>query len=129
MILALKTDQPEAELYLLSEDKVLSSYHWHAHRQLSNTLLEKIEVLLKDSNQKLVALTGVIVYKGPGSFTGLRIGIATMNTLSYSLNIPIVGTTTEEWLAIGKKALLDTQDGSYVQPLYGSAPTITKPKK
>ena len=91
--------------------------------------VRKNRVVIEDSNQKLAALTGVIVYKGPGSFTGLRIGIATMNTLSYSLNIPIVGTTTEEWVAIGKKALLDTRAGNYVLPLYGSAPTITKPKK
>jgi hypothetical protein len=44
MILAIRTDKPEAELYLLKEDGVIiDQYVWTAHRELSNTLLSKIE--------------------------------------------------------------------------------------
>jgi tRNA threonylcarbamoyladenosine biosynthesis protein TsaB len=129
MILALKTDQPEAELYLLSGNETIASYSWYAHRQLSNTILEKIEMLLKDNKQKLTSLRGIVVYQGPGSFTGLRIGVTTANTLAYSLKIPITGAVSQSWKKNGLQSLDATKEFQYVLPLYGSEPTITKPRK
>lgn len=129
MILALKTDQPEAMLAIVNQSEVLCEHRWQAHRELSNTLLSTIEAQLRAVEVSVRDLTGIIVYQGPGSFTGLRIGITTANTLAYSLHIPIVGTTTENWLDTGREQLKNTASGTYVQPLYGSAPTITQPRK
>lgn len=55
----------------------------------SQACLLLIEEVLKRKNLKLKDLTSIHVNKGPGSFTGLRIGIAIANTLSFLLNIPI----------------------------------------
>lgn len=129
MMLALKTDQPEAEVCLISDGVLVTQYKWQAHRQLSVTLLDVVDSKLEQSGKSLQNLSGIIVYEGPGSFTGLRIGITFANSLSYSLKIPIVGSTSVDWLMRGVEALKDRSGGDYVQPLYGSLPTITKQKK
>lgn len=128
MILAIRTDKPEAELYLLGNGSIKAEYRWHAHRQLSDTLLVKIEDLLSEQKLELKNVSGLIVYRGPGSFTGLRIGITVANTLSYSLNIPIVGSTGEDWLQADQKALTRASSGVVV-PEYGAPVHITQPRK
>ena len=129
MILGIRTDKPEAELYLIEDGKVVDSYNWHAHRQLSDTLLDKIETLLQNHKLTLPTIEGIVVYGGPGSFTGLRIGISLANTLAYSLHVPITSGTKERWL---KQALgqLQQQGGpQIIIPEYGSDVHITKPRK
>lgn len=55
----------------------------------SQTCLLLIEKILKQKNLKLKDLSSIQVNKGPGSFTGLRIGVSIANTLSFLLNIPV----------------------------------------
>lgn len=130
MILALKTDQPEAELYLFDQSgKQLDKLIWLAHRELSVTILNKIDEILQNNNLELKNLTGLVVFKGPGSFTGLRIGITVLNTIAYSLGIPIVGETDIEWIKLGIQKLKDNSKPMFVVPSYGSEPNITKPVK
>ena len=73
------------------------------------------------------AIKGLAVFTGPGSFTGLRIGITTMNTIAYALDIPIVGTTGDDWLADGLARLRAGENDRIVTPHYGKPPNITKP--
>ena len=129
MILAIKTDNPQAELYLLDNGKIVESIKWQAHRQLADTIHLKIKDLLDGKKLELADLMGVIVFQGPGSFTGLRIGISVANAMAYSLNIPIVGCQTNSWLEVGIKDLQNTQNDKIVTPKYGAQPNITKPKK
>lgn len=130
MILALRTDRPEASLSLVEKDKVIYEYAWHAHRELSDTIFKKIEDVLATQNTKPTDLKGIVIYQGPGSFTGLRIGITVANTLSYSLSIPIAAAVGESWLAEAlKKLSTKTYDGTIIAPEYGSAPHITQPRK
>ena len=129
MILALRTDKPEAELYLYSSSAKVDSYNWQAHRELSDTLLIKIEQLLRSNGATIQDLTGVCIYQGPGSFTGLRIGISIANSLAYSLSIPIVGATDENWLRDSLQNLPMQTVPQIITPLYGSEPNITEPKK
>ena len=128
MILAIRTDQPQAELILRtgSEEHRVT---WQGHRQLSDTILLKIKELLEACDTDLASLEGIIVFKGPGSFTGLRIGVTVANTLAYSQSIPIVGTQDDSWLQIGLDALQTGQDQQVVTPVYGGEPNITKPRK
>ena len=63
----------------------------------SERLLETIDSVIKKSKNKLSDIKGVFVIKGPGSFTGLRIGIAVANQFAHQLKIPITGLTTDEW--------------------------------
>ena len=129
MILALKTDQPEAEILILSDTKIVATYRWQAHRELSNTIVTTIEDQLDRAGASLQELEGIIVFQGPGSFTGLRIGITTANTLAYSLQVPVVGVTEDQWPDVSQRLLKSATVGQFVQPLYGGAPTITQQKK
>ena len=131
MILALRTDKPEAELYLMQSDgAIVDSVVWHAHRQLSDTLLIKIDALL--AKKKLVQreIDGLISYQGPGSFTGLRIGMTVANTVAYVLGVPHVGAQSDSWLESGVKQLTNTSTKNpIVTPEYGADANVTRPRK
>ena len=130
MILTIKTDQPNAELSLLTADgKILSTSNWLGHRQLSTTILQKINQLLEDHSCNWQDLSGLVVFRGPGSFTGLRIGITVANTLSYSLKINIAGASGDSWVADGIAQLKTGKDHKIVTPIYDRPANITKPRK
>ena len=75
------------------------------------------------------SLTGICVFEGPGSFTGLRIGISTANAISYSLDIPIVSSGGDTWIQDCAAKLSQGKNQKIVLPSYGSEPNITKPRK
>lgn len=127
-ILTLRTDKPEAELGLYSDRKQLAFDKWEANRELARTLHERIFTNLKRAGKDWHDIKGVVVYMGPGSFTGLRIGLALVNALASDLEIPIVGTTGTDWLDEGIDKLLAGQNDGMVLPEYGASPHITKPK-
>src|SRR6476661_5933997 len=110
LILSIKTDKPEAEIGLFNDRQQLSYYKWQAHRQLAETIHQKIQKLLKENNKNLKDLEGLVVFKGPGSFTGLRIGLSVANALADSLQIPIVGQSDETWLEQGLNLLAQGHD-------------------
>lgn len=129
MILTLRTDKPESEIGLFDGNKRLAHEAWHAHRQLAETIHQKIKEILSSQGKSLHDITGIVIYKGPGSFTGLRIGISVANALAYSLNIPIAGTSGDDWLKDGLVKLQAGKGGAAVVPEYGSAANITQPRK
>lgn len=129
MILAIRTDRPEAELYLLQNSKVKDKLKWHAHRELADTLLMKIKELVEENNIMLEELQGIIVFTGEGSFTGLRIGTTVANGLAYSLNIPVVTASGSNWLKTGQANIQNAKLGALVIPEYNSAPNISTPKR
>ena len=128
MILAIRTDKPEAEVYLLEGSKVVTSRRWQAHRELSNTLLSTIDSVLLEAGTTEADLEGVVVYQGPGSFTGLRIGITVANSIAYAHSLSIVATQSEDWMQRGMSQL-KTKPEQQVAPHYGQDATITKKKK
>lgn len=130
MILALRTDSMTAFLATLSPaGEVIKSNEWEAGRQLSVQLPAAIDEILAQSESSYSDLTGLIVYEGPGSFTGLRIGITIANTVAHEQKISIVGTTGDDWLEDGLQKLLSVKPGSIVMPMYGGEANITKPRK
>ncbi len=129
MILALRTDKPVSELYLCKNAEIIASYEWEAHRQLADTIHIKIEELLRTNNIMWNDIYGLVVFKGPGSFTGLRIGITVANTIAYAKNIPIVGVEGDNWLQDGLQQLQNATDNKIVLPEYGGNINITTPKK
>ncbi len=127
--LGLRSDKPKAELYLVDIDgEVMATRRWLAHHELSKSLLKEIELLLKRHDLRPGALAGIVVYRGPGSFTGLRIGIALANALAYGLNLPIVGVSGSDWLQAGVKQLGHVTNFRTVVPEYGAPVHISQPK-
>lgn len=129
MILTIRTDKPEAELALWSGGTQVATYTWQAHRQLAETIHQKIEELLHKQHKGWSDITGLVCYKGPGSFTGLRIGMSVGNALAYGLGIPIVSTTNEDWQQAGITLLQQGKTENIAVPAYGRPARITQPKK
>jgi tRNA threonylcarbamoyladenosine biosynthesis protein TsaB len=128
MMLALDTSTPECHMTLVAEGKVYQK-NWLAERRLAKELLGELETFLVANHTSFEKLKGLIVFRGPGSYTGLRIGASVMNTLAYALTIPIVGQTGEAWLAVGQQRLASGNNDRLIIPEYGGLPNITQPKK
>lgn len=130
MLLGLKTDNPIAELYLYDQaGNLVSEYSWEANRSLALELLTKIEEFLGQNSTKTEQLTGLFAYKGPGSFTGLRIGLTVINTLAYAHGLPVASGEGKNWREKAIELLLSGVDEQIVLPEYGALPRITQAKK
>jgi tRNA threonylcarbamoyladenosine biosynthesis protein TsaB len=126
--LTIRTDKPEAEIGLFQDATKIDYETWLAHRELAETIHLKIDELLKKNQKTLENLGGIVVYQGPGSFTGLRIGISVANALADGLEIPIVAGIGDEWLEMALDRLAKGENDKMVIPEYGALPNITKPK-
>lgn len=130
MILALKSAGEVTELVLMDvQGRQSARLEWQSGRQLAEQLLGQIEDFLNQNHTGLRELTGLAVFRGPGSFTSLRIGIATVNALAYALAVPNTGAEGESWLAEGIKTLKGQKNPQIITPLYDRGPNVTKPKK
>lgn len=129
LILTLRTDKSESEIGLFDDERQLAYEVWSAHRALAETIHQKIDELLKSQGKKAVEIGGIAAFAGPGSFTGLRIGLSVANALAYSLDIPIIGIEGEaNWLQKGVAGLKSGQNDTSVIPKYGADVHITLPK-
>lgn len=101
-----------------------------ASRQ-TERLLPAIFLLLKRQGKKISTLRGVGVVNGPGSFTALRVGAVTANTLGYALKLPVVGVPQAEDGALVNDfyhRLKQLKKFKVVLPQYGREPNITRPR-
>lgn len=129
IVLTIRTDNPEAEVGLYDGHEQLDYQKWPAGRELSNTLHLKIKQVLESQNKTFKDIEGIVCFQGPGSFTGLRIGLTIADTLTYGLNIPITATMGEDWITQGTDRLQSGQDDKIALPHYGAPVHITQPKK
>lgn len=128
LILTLRTDNPQAEIGLYESNEKLAYEKWVAHRQLAETIHTKILDLLKTQDKQWSDIQAVVCYKGPGSFTGLRIGISVANALASSLDVPIESSTGDDWIEISIKKIATKSFTSPVMPVYGAEVHITQPR-
>lgn len=63
----------------------------------SEGILKTIDKVLKKAGVGLPDIEGALVIRGPGSFTGLRVGLSVANQFAHQLKIPILGLRTDEW--------------------------------
>ncbi len=130
MILVLDTHAEEVFIGLWNEDSNAWKYKesFLGGRQLNSLILTKFTIIQPSD------LTGIVVAAGPGSFTGLRIGISVANTMAYAKNIPIVAPaetkSIEDLLQKGLRMLKSagSQFDVAAVPFYGADPHITQPK-
>lgn len=128
MILGIKTDSPNAELIIYDDERILEHYTWMAGRSLSVQLIGEIDELFARNGGSWGTCIGIVAFLGPGSFTGLRIGLTLANTAAYSQNVPIVGTKGEDWFSVGLSLLNKGENMKALMPFYGASPRINKPK-
>lgn len=98
MILTINTkDQKVVKVSLKKEGKVVKSLR-ESREYGSQVLLPLIMKLLKTSNCELKTLQRIEVETGPGSFTGLRVGVSVANALGFALGITVNGKKFETQL-------------------------------
>jgi tRNA threonylcarbamoyladenosine biosynthesis protein TsaB len=101
LMLALESSAKAASAAVFAEDKLLGLSVQNGGLTHSRTLLPMAESLLKNMDKTVRDVELVAVAHGPGSFTGLRIGMAEAKGLCWALEIPVVGVSTLEAMAYG----------------------------
>ena len=99
ILLAIDTSTKYLSLAFTRDGKVLGRMHKMAEMSHSSLLVPMIDKLLKKARVKLKDLDVFCVSIGPGSFTGLRICVATVKGLAYALNKPVVTVPTLDVIA------------------------------
>lgn len=128
MIILLDTSTPTCKLTLIDGNKRIHE-QWQADRGLAKGLLGYIHTQLSTHSFTWSDITGIGVFEGPGSFTGLRIGLTVMNTIADSENIPIVGARGDNWQDEALQKIESGKDHTMILPFYGHDAHITTPKK
>jgi tRNA threonylcarbamoyladenosine biosynthesis protein TsaB len=113
-ILAIDTSNYTLGIALLNEETVIGEYITNVKVNHSVRAMPAIEALMKDCSITPKQLTKIVVAKGPGSYTGVRIGVTIAKTLAWSLNIPIVGISSLEILT----ASVCRYFTGYISPLF-----------
>ncbi len=79
---------------------LIAHSEWTSRHRHGEELLEHLDQLLASAGVQRTAIGGVVVGTGPGSFTGLRIGLATAKVIAYSLDAPLIGVSTSAAIAL-----------------------------
>ena len=98
-ILGIDTSTPIGSIALIDGDTLVAEHTLNIVQAHSSRLMPAIDTVLKWSDITADDLDGCAVGIGPGSFTGIRIGVATIKSLCYALDKQIVGVSTLEAIA------------------------------
>ncbi len=99
IILSIETSTPTCSIAVHKGEELLAKFSINRAQSHSSILNPSIEAILKFCDLNLTDLSAVAISKGPGSYTGLRIGTSTAKGLCFSLGIPLIGINTLEALA------------------------------
>ena len=125
IILAIECATRSASIALLNDDKVIGELYFGAGRHHAEILIPGIENLFSLTGMTIDDADLLACTKGPGSFTGVRIGISTIKGLALAVAKPIVGVSTLKVLAMNLSCsrnlvctLLDAQKNQVYSGLY-----------
>ena len=124
-ILALETSSQVSSVAVASDGRLIAEITKDAQLTHSETLMLHVEAALKMAATPKEKLAAIAVSLGPGSFTGLRIGLATAKAMAYALRLPLIGVPSLEALAynfpvagIRIAALMDAQKGNAYRAVF-----------
>ncbi|MDH5164195.1 tRNA (adenosine(37)-N6)-threonylcarbamoyltransferase complex dimerization subunit type 1 TsaB [Heyndrickxia oleronia] len=124
-VLAIDTSNNPLGIALLDENKVIGEYITNLKKNHSIRVMPAIQQLMTDCEIEPSQLDKIVVAKGPGSYTGVRIGVTIAKTLAWSLNIPLVGVSSLKLLAASVRyfpgfvsPLFDARRGQIYTGLY-----------
>ncbi|MBR3624323.1 MAG: tRNA (adenosine(37)-N6)-threonylcarbamoyltransferase complex dimerization subunit type 1 TsaB [Selenomonadaceae bacterium] len=125
LVLALETSSKVSSVAVAEENRLLAEITSESRLTHSKTLVAHVEKVLALANKDKSELAAVAVSLGPGSFTGLRIGLAAAKGIAYALNIKIYGVPTLQSLAyhfavpnLRIVSLMDAQKGMVYREHY-----------
>jgi tRNA threonylcarbamoyladenosine biosynthesis protein TsaB len=124
LTLAFDTATSAATAALVRDGEVLGERVSRAVR-----VLEDVDELVRESGLEPAELTGIVVGTGPGSFTGLRMGLAAARGLAFALDLPVAGVSTLAALAEGAPGALPVVDAGRreVFTLVDGRPAVSSP--
>lgn len=108
---------------LIIDDKIVSYYNKEVINGMSNYLLEEIKNQLKANNLKASQIDAIFVSNGPGSFTGIRVGLTVAKVYAWGLNIKVIPVSSLEVLASSNTnginaSLIDARRGYVYSGIY-----------
>ena len=99
LILALESSAKAASVALMEDENLIAQYSQCSGLTHSRTLLPMLEDMLKNTEKKIADVDLIAVAHGPGSFTGIRIGVSTVKGLAWAAQKSCVGVSTLEAMA------------------------------
>ena len=100
LILAFETTAKAGSVALLEDGKLLAESYQNTGLTHSQTLMVLAEDMLKAAGKTMADVNAVAVAEGPGSFTGVRIGVAAAKGLAWGAELPCYGVSTLESMAL-----------------------------
>lgn len=135
MLLALDTSTSVASLALFDGETVLSETTWVAGREHSTRLLVEVEIALERVRVRVEQLTALVVARGPGSFTGVRVALSVAKGMAAGLGIPAYGVGSLEVLALAAepstlpvRSVIAAGRGRYATGLYVDGIAVEPPR-
>ncbi len=114
--LAIDTSTNACSVALQLDNSDLFERHEVAAQQHTRRLLPMVDEVLQEGKLSLAELDGLICSHGPGSFTGLRIGLSVVQGLAYSQQLPVVMVSSLRLLAASAVRLLSPDENTVVMP-------------
>jgi tRNA threonylcarbamoyl adenosine modification protein YeaZ len=126
-ILAVDTSLPLLSVALLDDDQLLAAVALEGKGSRNEKLLPAIDWVLSENNIDRKSIDLFAVTRGPGSFTGVRIGLATIQGLALVLDRPVIAMSTHEAIASGGQECVIVDDagrGEFYVSAFGDAPRL-----
>jgi len=119
---------------LFDGQRVLSETTWLAGREHSTRLLIEVEIALERVGTRAQDLTGLVVARGPGSFTGVRVALSVAKGIAAGLRVPLWGVNSLDVMAHGAgavdlpvRAVLEAGRSRYATALYSKGQCVQTP--
>ncbi len=132
MLLAIDTSTHDACLALCDGDTLLAELNWRVGQRHGSELLERARWLLQGQGVEMRQLDGIAVARGPGSFNGVRVALATAKALAFALATPLYGVPTLDVIGWGARlspdpiwALLEAGRGEVYAACYDGERTAS----
>ena len=134
LLLALDTSTSTASVAVFDGRQVLSETTWLAGREHSTRLLVEVQIALERVGKTPEHLTGLVVARGPGSFTGVRVALSVAKGMAAALHIPAWGVSSLDVLALAAcdsalpiRVVLEAGRGRYATALYARETQVDPP--
>ncbi len=134
LLLALDTSTSIASLALFDGERVSSETTWLAGREHSTRLLLEVQTAFERVGLSQSDLTGLVVARGPGSYTGVRVALSVAKGIAAALKLPAWGVNSLDVLAYAAttdlpiRAVLEAGRGRYATALYTHSECVEPPR-
>jgi tRNA threonylcarbamoyladenosine biosynthesis protein TsaB len=135
LLLSLDTSTSTASVALFDGQRVWSETTWLAGREHSTRLLVEVEIALERVGKRTEDLTGLVVARGPGSFTGVRVALSVAKGIAAGRGIPVWGINSLDVLAhaagpvdLPVMAVLEAGRSRYATALYARGQCVEAPR-